>query len=183
MNRDTIYIGETNLNIYGTLGWPDFNDGNWYAQYCDAYAPSDYGRVIKISNPKHFNVTSDTFKNDYGAWCQYSTYESGKDKQPVAFMVKPNPGNLVNVTIDKLGNIVINDAQLKEIQKESIAANLSGELNAETNSTVEPTMAVQGNNTPLEQQTGDNNLIQQPLSSWIALIAICAGVILWRTRK
>ncbi len=186
MNRDTIYIGETNLNIYGTLGWPDFNDGNWYAQYCDAYAPSDYGRVIKILNPKHFNVTQDIFKNDYGAWCQYSTYESGKDKQPIAFIVKPNPVDLTTVTIDRLGNIIINNTQLNEIQKESIATNLSEESFATENTTgpaPEPTMAIQGNNTPSEQQTDESNLIQQPLPSWIVLAALCAGGVLWKTRR
>jgi len=161
-NWGDIYVGEKNLDVSGAIGWPQPN-GDWVIQYCDYWGP-DYNKTITIKDPHHFDANKSVFLNDYGAWCQYSPFESGQARQPIAFWVKtdlpivtPNatPVPPANQTGNETANVTVTEDVL--------------------NVTITPTDIPVQTTVPMESDT-----IVVPLSPWVAIGAIV--VIVWRRK-
>jgi hypothetical protein len=159
-NRGDVYIGEKNLDVSGAIGWMQ-PDGSWQVQYCDYYG-NDYNKTITIPNPHHFDITSDMFSNDYGAWCQYSTYEAGRERQPVAFWVLSSPPEFMQTPTPALTeNQTVNITPTEDVLNVTITPE-------DTTYTPQPT----------EPMASDTIVV--PLPWWIAIVAV--GFVLWRKK-
>jgi hypothetical protein len=160
-NRGDVYIGEKNLDVRGAIGWPQPN-GDWVIQYCDYWGP-DYNMTVTIKDPKHFDISRDVFKNDYGAWCQYSTFEAGKARQPVAFWVRSDlPYVTPNATPVPPANQTVNVTQTEDV----------------LNVTITPTAIT---SQPTADMATASDTIVVPLPWWMAVVAV-TGVIVWRRK-
>jgi hypothetical protein len=160
-NRGDVYIGEKNLDIRGAIGWMQPN-GDWMIQYCDYYG-NDWNKTIVIPDPKHFDISKDTFLNDYGAWCQYSPFEAGKARQPVAFWVKAaGPEPTPNITALR-ENLTINATPTEDV----------------LNVTITPGQNVTITGIPPTTEPMASDTIVVPLPWWVTVAAV-VGVVLWK---
>lgn len=157
MQRGNVYVGEKNLDVWGALGWQDVNTENYdfRVSYCDGD-----DSVVTITNPHHFYVDPDIFKDKLGAWCQYSSAIS-EDHPVVAFFVKnPEYANLTTVT--------------PEITEEVITITPEP---TETISNATETVATPVPTAPVETP----ETLVMPLYPWVALAGVVIAVI--ATRK
>ena len=151
--HDEIYVGEKNLDVWGTLGWMS-SDGYYWIQYCDGD-----GEKVRINNPYHFNVDNATFGGKYGAWCQYSD-DIDENDPPVAFIIASPYG--MNLT-DILGPTPV-PTKTPTPRPTPVK-------------TTPPTTVPTTPPTPEPTPT-----IQVPLPWWIAVVAV-AGVIVWKKQN
>jgi hypothetical protein len=91
--RDTVYVGEKNLNLLPAAGWPDENVDY---KYRFRYEGDNENNTLDLDMPTHVDIDEARFWNKIGAWYQYSS--SSPDKVPiVAFYVERAPVNAVTV--------------------------------------------------------------------------------------
>lgn len=159
--RTSVYLGEKNLDVYGTLGWqdPDTYNYDFKLSYCDGD-----NSVITVKEPRHFYVDPEIFKNKPGAWCQYQSNIDEKDA-PVAFFVHSIPYNvnLSSLSLDSNGNVVVAATMTPEPTTTPQETNITATMEQTTVPTPEPT-----------------ETIQLPLPLWIILVSLISAVVLCR---
>jgi hypothetical protein len=157
MQHGDVYVGEQNLNVFGTLGWMS-PDETYKLQYCEW---DTNGTIVTVKDPYHFFVDPALFRNYLGDWCQYdsSVYEY---RPSVAFVVKWTNNLTGNMTYDSLGRIVnITPTPTPTVAPMKVST---------------PTPIVK---TTVPTPIPTTAAIIVPLPWWIALVAV-AGVYLWR---
>jgi hypothetical protein len=169
--RGTIYIGEKNLDVIGTLGWRSEyrNDYVYLLRYCDSYADSiNSADILSVKDPRHFYVDPAIFNGREGGWCQY---QAGLDEPhpPVAFFVE-KPAQAYNFNTNEIDNMLITYG----ITRKDVAGLLPTPTEDVLNVTV--TM-VTTEATPIPIPTTESITVALPW--WIGILAI-AGVVLWR---
>lgn len=176
--RDIVYVGEKNLDVWGALGWEDEEVGyNFQVRWCDGD-----GEIVTIKDPHHYDISEDIYRSRHGGWCQYNS--NLEEKNPsVAFFVRSNPG--LNWTD---GNETIRLQKQNETVVQVV--NLSGILSNLTiyGNETEPTQTYpwEDNATVTTVETTaepttvpTTEVINVPLPWWITLLAI-AVVVVWR---
>lgn len=178
--RDVVYVGEKNLDVFGALGWQSSNTSGYYfqIQWCDGD-----GEVVTIKNPEHYDIDEETYRSRHGGWCQYNPNLNEKNP-PVAFFVRRNPG--LNWTD---GNETINAMRKNQT---TVQVNLSGVLTNLTiynDTTVTPTMPWDSANTTATAAVNETTPIPVPTTESITLPVPAAipllGIVLvmlWRRR-
>ena len=158
LQRGEVYIGERNLNVWGTLGWQDPETYNYEfkIRYCDGD-----DSIVTVKNPEHFDIDYDTFGNRLGAWCQYQSNLDEGAHAPIAFTVRSPPAAM-NLT-DPYFVPTVEPTPLPNSSQSYVM--VGGE-----NVSVEVT--------PLPIPTTEAIVV--PLSPWAAMLAVVAGVVLWR---
>ncbi len=173
---DTIYIGEKNLDIEGTLGWMGESD-YFQIQYCDG----DYSRIT-IEDPNHFDVTEDLFISRQGAWCQY-TEGMDENDPPVAFTVKRNPWVKINTTF-QIGGVTYDDFNetITHIVNTTMLTNGSYAIieppEAEITDITTETMEMPAE-MPIQNPYPDDAVVV-PLPVWLVVVAVAIAAVMRR---
>jgi hypothetical protein len=169
--RGTVYIGEKNLDVLGTLGWrSDYkNDYLYLLRYCDSYTEDiNSADIIPVKDPRHFFVDPEIFGDRIGGWCQYKAGLE-EDDPPVAFFVEQAYG-VYNFTTNQLENPLLTfDVKNSSFANTTTAS--ADELNVTI--TMVPTTAA----TPIPVPTTEAIVVALPW--WIGILAV-VGVVLWK---
>jgi len=181
--RGTVYVGEKNLDIYGTLGWMSNYNGNYgfTVQYCEWGDTSNTtADVIQINNPYHFDVDPDIFRNKLGAWCQHQS-DFIEEHPPVAFIVLPSSA-IYNMTTGEMDNGLIDVTNGTPVKGKNPATVTNKTNTTPTedvlNVVITPTDIPTPPPTPEPIPTTD--AIVLPLPAWLAVAALAIGVVLFR---
>jgi hypothetical protein len=168
MQRQTIYIGEKNLDVSLAVGWPDSTNGDYKIQYCDWENSTAYGDIIDIENAYHYDVESSVFSGRTGAWCHHDEWSTTDYTEPIAFFVE-NISPEVHLQRYDNGTFVDIPTTLAVIADESLG-----------NETYDAAINITSENvtqelTPTPDMSGTINAT--PFPWWLGLVAIAAALL------
>lgn len=178
--RGYIYLGEENLDIYGTLGWMSTYRGDYgfTVQYCEYGDVVDDASkdILQIKDPHHFYVDPDIFRGKLGAWCQHQT-DVIEEHPPIAFFVVP-ASSVYNTTTGDMENGLADYTDNKTPARPRNATKALTVPNVEDTIYVTPTEIPTPPPTPVPIPTTESIVL--PIPAWITVAALLIGVVILR---
>ena len=170
--RETVYVGERNINIMRAIGWLDQKTAQYYLNYCGG--PDLY--TVVVNNPNSYYFDPKIFANRTGLWCQYTPDYTDKDPI-VAIIVKQAPVIKSNLTTASATSINIMSDNVSVTQ-------LNGSAVSTTIAIPTPVLPPTPSPTPTsEYPEGTVDLTKSPLDPKLGILAIGIVILLLRYKR